>query len=80
MLCQAKKGRIGSHLLGFYCEPKFEQLFPERYFDVKRQPFSIKNISRKLTTEDRLKVFEQVIMSRVHLDESDVKKGKEKKK
>ena len=70
MLCQAKKGRIGSHLLGFYGDPKFKQLFPERYFDGKRKPFSIENISRKLSPEDRLKVFDQVIISRAQLDES----------
>ena len=37
MLCQARKGRIGSHLLGFYGDPKFKQAFPERYFDGIRK-------------------------------------------
>ena len=77
MLCKAKKGRIGSHLMGFYANSNFKQIYPERFFEGKREPFKIENITRKAEPEDRLKIFGQVIVDRQQIDVHIVKVEKE---
>ena len=65
--CNCKKGRIGSHLKSFYGHTKNREKYPERYYEKKIDKFNLKHVKnlKNDENEERLKIFESVIVSEV---------------